>query len=154
MSMFKLPLRGYLPIQGRERSEYDLFKDIEDMFNRNVAGNLEFPVSKVPMSLNIQESKEGYHVEAELPGVKKEDIDVSMKGDYLIIKGDKKSFNEERKDQYHRIERSHGNFYRAVLIPKDVDHSNISASLNDGVLKIDVMKSYASDHSEKKININ
>lgn len=124
------------------------------MFNRNVSGNYDFPIPKVPMSVNIQESKEGYHIEAELPGVKKEDVSVSMKGDYLIIKGDKRSFNEEKKDQYHRIERSHGNFYRAVQIPKDVDHGNINASLSDGVLRVDVMKSHAADNSEKKINIS
>ncbi|MGZ3809968.1 MAG: Hsp20/alpha crystallin family protein, partial [Bacteriovorax sp.] len=143
MSIFKSPIRSHLPMLGKERGEYDLFKEFEDLFNRNLPVNYDLP--KVPMSLNIQESKEGYHIEAELPGVKREEINVSMKGDYLVIKGEKKSFNEEKKDQYHRIERSHGSFYRAVQMPKDVDHENINAELKDGVLKIDVMKSSAPD---------
>lgn len=154
MSIFKSPIRSHLPMLGKERAEYDLFKEFEDLFNRNLPMNNELLIPKVPMNLNIQESKEGYHIEAELPGVKKEEINISMKGDYLVIKGEKNSFNEEKKDQYHRIERSHGSFYRAVQMPKDVNHENINAELKDGVLKIDVMKSMAQDKGEKRININ
>ncbi len=154
MSIFKSPIRSHLPMLGKDRAEYDLFKEFEDLFNRNLPINSELSLPKAPMYLNILESKEGYHIEAELPGVKKEEVDISMKGDYLVIKGEKKSFNEEKKDQYHRIERSHGSFYRAVQMPKDVDHENINAELRDGVLKIDVMKSHAPDRGEKRININ
>jgi HSP20 family protein len=154
MNIFKSPVRNHLPMIGKEKNEYDMFKEFEELFNRNLPINYELSVPKVPMNLNIQESKEGYHIEAELPGVSRNEIDISLKGDYLVIKGEKKSFNEEKKDQYHRIERSHGSFYRAVQMPKDVDHSNINASLQDGILKVDIMKSKISDHSEKKININ
>lgn len=153
MNIFRSPIKNYMPVISRERSDYDLFKEFEDAFNRNLHNNYEASLPKVPMNLNIAESKEGYHIEAELPGVKKEEIDISMKGDYLIIKGDKRSFNEENKENYHRVERSHGSFYRSVQMPKDVDHERIIASLNDGVLKIDVMKSSAPDRSEKKISI-
>lgn len=154
MNIFKSPLRSHMPLALRERSDYDLFKEFEDMFNRNLPNNYEVSLPKVPMNLNIQESREGYHIEAELPGVKKDEIDISMKGDYLVIKGEKRSFNEENKDQYHRVERSHGSFYRSVMLPKDVDHENIKANLSEGVLKIDVMKSKAPDKGERKISIN
>ena len=154
MSIFRSPIRSHLPMMGREKENYDLFKEFEDLFNRNLPVNYELSLPKVPMSLNIQESKEGYHIEAELPGVKKDEIDISMKGEYLVIRGEKKSFNEEKKDQYHRIERSHGSFYRAIQIPKDVDHEKINANLSDGVLKIDIMKSNHQDKGEKKISIN
>ena len=154
MSIFRSPLRSHLPMLGREKESYDLFKEFEDLFNRNLPINYDLSLPKVPMTLNIQESKEGYHIEAELPGVKKDEIDISINGDYLVIKGEKKSYNEEKKDQYHRIERSHGSFYRAVQLPKDVDQEKINASLQDGVLMVDVMKSKAKEVGEKKISIN
>jgi len=154
MSIFKSPIRSHLPMLGREGNDYDLFKEFEDLFNRNLPVNFELSQPKVPMSVNIQESKEGYHIEAELPGVKKEEVDISLKGDYLIIKGEKNSFNEDKKDKYHRVERTHGSFYRAVQMPKDVDHENINASLQDGVLRVDVMKTSMPDRTEKKIAIH
>lgn len=155
MNIFRAPFRNSLPVLNRDRNEYDLFKEFEDMFNRNlVANNLEMSLPKVPMHLNIQESKEGYHIEAELPGVKKEEVEISMKDDVLIIKGEKRSFNEERKDQYHRVERSHGSFYRSIQMPKDVDREKINAELKDGILKVDIMKSSIKESGDRKININ
>jgi HSP20 family protein len=155
MSIFKSPMRNYLPLINRERSDMDFYKEIEDWFNRsNSLMGIDSEFKKISMSLNIQESKEGYHLEAELPGVSKDDVHISMKDDCLIIKGEKKSFNDENKDQYHRIERSHGSFYRAIQMPKDADREKINAQLKDGVLKIDVMKSSGQLQGEKKINIS
>lgn len=95
--------------------------------------------------LNIHEAKDSYHIEAELPGVKKEDIDIILKDEYLVIKGEKKSIKEEAKNQYRRIERSHGAFYREIAIPKDADKDKITADLKDGILKLDIMKKKNTD---------
>lgn len=134
-------------------SEMDIFKGFDDFFNRKLSDFYEGTSSFSPM-VNIDETKEAYHVEAELPGVKKEDVDVSMKDDYLVIKGEKNSFNEDKKDQYHRVERSHGSFYRTIALPKDIDKEHISAELKDGLLSIEIKKALNAQKNEKKISIH
>lgn len=140
-----------VPVKHRF-SDTDLFKGFDDFFNRRLSDFYEGGSAFSPM-VNIDESKEAYHVEAELPGVKKEDIDVSIKDDYLVIKGEKKSFNEEKRDQYHRVERTHGSFYRTIALPGDIDKDQISAELKDGLLSIDIKKSANAQSSSKKISI-
>lgn len=158
MGLFKV--NGHEPIKNpaSSLSRYDVWKNFDDMMNsmwpfdaRLESGNNE--LKAIAPRLNIQESKEGYHIEAELPGVARDQIDISVKDDMLIIKGEKKSFNEEKKDQYHRVERSHGSFYRAIGMPKDIDKERISAELVDGVLRIDVAKASLAENAERKISI-
>lgn len=132
--------------------EYDVFKQFNDFFNRG-ADFFDSGVSFSPV-VNIEETKDGYHVEAEIPGVQKEDVEVSVKDDYLVIKGEKKSFDEEKRDQYHRVERSHGSFYRTIELPSDIDKENINAELKDGVLNIDIKKSDKKEESAKSIPIH
>jgi HSP20 family protein len=120
--------------------------DWSDLLNSRFSNN--FP------RMNIQESKDSYHIEAELPGVKKEEVEIKLKDDYLVISGEKKSIKEEVKNQYRRIERSNGSFYRAVSIPKDIDKDKITAELKDGILNIDIGKTKAIHETmEKKILI-
>lgn len=140
-----------VPVKHRF-SDTDIFKSFDDFFSRRFS-DFEGGAAFSPM-VNIDETKDAYHVEAELPGVKKEDIDVSIKDDYLVIKGEKKSFNEEKKDQYHRVERSHGSFYRTIALPGDIDQENISAELKDGLLSIEIKKSDKVEKNEKKISIH
>lgn len=150
MSLLKssnsLPVKSY-------KSDFDVFKNINDFFNRNGSDFYDGSGTFSPL-VNIQESKDGYHVEAEIPGVDKKDVEVNIKDDYLVIKGEKKSFNEEKKGQYHRIERSHGSFYRTIALPSDIDKEKINAELKDGILKIDIVKSHTKAEAEKKIAIH
>lgn len=134
-------------------NDNEIFKSFDDFFNRKFSDFYEGASSFSP-TVNIDESKEGYHVEAELPGVKKEDVEVRIKDDYLVIKGEKRSFDEEKRDQYHRVERSHGSFYRTIALPSDIDAEQISAELKDGLLKIDIKKSRNAMVNEKKISIH
>lgn len=142
-----------IPVKHRF-SDYDFFKSFDDFFNRRVGDYFYEGATTFSPLVNIVESKDAYFVEAELPGVKKEDIDVSMKEDYLVIKGEKKSFNEEKKEQYRRVERSHGSFYRTIALPSDIDKEQIDAQLKDGVLMISLKKSANLEQNEKKISIH
>jgi HSP20 family protein len=80
----------------------------------------------------------------ELPGVDEKDIDVSLVGDQLTIKGEKKSEHEDKKDEagrvYHRVERSYGAFQRTMTVPYRIDPDQVSAEFKDGVLKIHLPK--------------
>lgn len=150
MGLFRSTTRGNLPAT---RSNYDdFFKQFDEMVGWPAA-RWETEARAIAPLVNIQETKEGYHVEAELPGVNKDDVHVNIKDEYLVIKGDKRSYNEETKDQYHRIERSHGTFYRAIALPGDIDREKISAELKDGVLKVDIAKATQPGQAERRIAI-
>lgn len=141
-----------LPSKSHRFSDTDIFKSFDDFFNQRSDFYDSALTSFSPM-VNIDETDDAYHVEAELPGVKKEDVDISLKDDYLVIKGEKKSFHEEKKNKYHRVERSHGSFYRTIALPGDIDQDKISAELKDGLLEIEIKKVANADNKEKKISV-
>ena len=106
---------------------------------------------KLSPPLSLSEADKGYLVEAELPGVSKKDIHIDLNDGVLTIKGEKKSFNEEKKDQYYRMERSYGSFQRSVRLPSDVDSEKVTANLEDGVLKVEVLKSPEAAKKKREI---
>lgn len=90
--------------------------------------------------VDIHETRDSYLLMAEVPGVKQEDIQVSIEGDTLTLKGERKRETEVREDQYHRIERSYGRFERSILLPSGVDADGVKATYRDGVLEIQLPK--------------
>lgn len=147
----KVPVKKEGGTMKSDTSAYDLLSNIDELMSRRWPDLFDAGLASYAPRMNIQESADSYHIEAELPGVKKEDVQVVLKDDYLVISGEKRSIKEDEKDQYRRIERSHGSFYRTVSIPRDVDREKITAELADGVLKVDIMKSKEAPHSVKKI---
>lgn len=143
-----------VPVKGRRFADYDLLKSFDDLWNSRGEDFYDSSLSSFAPVVNIEETANAYFVEAELPGVKKEDVEVNIKDDYLIIKGEKKSFDEEKKDQYHRLERSHGSFYRTIALPSDIDKEKVNAELKDGILQVEIKKSDAPVVTEKKIPIH
>lgn len=102
---------------------------------------------------DFYETENSYHLSMELPGISKGDIDVSVSGDMLKIKGEKKYEKEsEDKRKYYCLERSYGSFYRSVNLPSDADRDNIKVSFTNGILEVAVQKSTQS--SVKKIDIS
>ncbi|MGB7054639.1 MAG: Hsp20/alpha crystallin family protein [bacterium] len=91
-------------------------------------------------SIDIEESNGNLMVKAEIPGMKKENIKVSVKEDMLTISGERKQENETRDKTYHRIERSYGQFRRMIRLPAEVDADKVKASYKDGVLSVTLPK--------------
>jgi len=102
-------------------------------------------------SVNTRESDTGYHIEADLPGVAKEDVHVDINGDTLIISGERKTKNEIKEDDYYRMESFYGKFQRSFTLPENADKDNIKAKVENGVLEIDVPKTQPKE--SKKIAI-
>lgn len=75
-------------------------------------------------------------LKAELPGMKKEDIDLRLENNMLTIRGERKRVNEVKDEQYHRIERAYGTFSRSFSLPTTVDPNRIHAEYKDGVLTV------------------
>jgi HSP20 family protein len=90
--------------------------------------------------VDIQENKEGYVLKADLPGIKQEDIKITLTDNQLVIRGEKRREVEEGDTTYHRVERVHGTFERAFTLTKAVRSDKIEALYRDGVLEIHVPK--------------
>lgn len=91
-------------------------------------------------SLDVYEDKDHVVVKAEIPGMKKEDIEVNILGDLLTIKGEKKKEEEVKEQDYYRRERSYGSFARNVSLPCEVKGDEVKASFKDGVLEVRMPK--------------
>lgn len=91
-------------------------------------------------SVDLSETDAGITVSAELPGMEEGDIDVSLSGDVLTIKGEKKEEQKEEREDFYRVERSYGSFTRAIPLPAEVDPSKVEATFKNGVLKVSMTK--------------
>lgn len=91
-------------------------------------------------SIDVYDSDNDILVNVDMPGMKKEEIDVSIHGDLLTIKGEKKRENEVRKEDYCRSERFYGSFNRTIQLPSEVEQDKVSATYKDGVLELKLPK--------------
>ncbi len=92
-------------------------------------------------------------VKAELPGLKKEDVQVQIEDEDLIIRGESKAESDVKEDDYYRSERSFGTFYRRMPLPAGVTAEQIQATLNDGVLEVRIPKPAEAKAEAKKIPV-
>jgi len=114
------------------RSFEKLFEDFG--FTPNVEESKWLP------AIDVTESEAGVRVRAEVPGMDAKDLDISVHGDRLTIRGEKQDEKEEKGEQWHRVERYHGTFVRNVVLPSPVDMEKIDAAVKNGVLTIDFHK--------------
>lgn len=91
-------------------------------------------------TVDVVERNGNIEVKAELPGMKKEDIKVTVKDNVLSLTGERKLEKEEKDKTYHRIERFYGKFCRSIQLPSDVEADKVKASYKDGVLHITLPK--------------
>ena len=131
-----------MPWRKREGKDLVGFKnELDNLFNRFF--DLDFPISReffkegewVPR-VDVSEGKKEITVKAEIPGCNAKDIDVSLEGQILTIKGEKKQEKEEKEKNYYRMERSYGAFQRILSLPEDADQDSIKATFKNGVLNI------------------
>jgi HSP20 family protein len=91
-------------------------------------------------SINTREGEFAYHVEVDLPGIKKEDINISVEDNKLVISGERKIKEEIKEENYYKVESSFGSFSRSFSLPEEADIENIHAESQDGVLEVVVPK--------------
>ncbi|UPK42564.1 Hsp20/alpha crystallin family protein [Paenibacillus pabuli] len=143
-------------IPFRKRNE-DLFGHMLKSFNDMVESPFlsPFGTGLQPFRTDIREEENKYLVEAELPGIAKEDIDIQVEGNELIIRA-KRNEMTEQKDDTNRIirqERRSGEFIRRFYV-EHIDKENIKARLENGLLKLDIPKLPGQDHGRKSIQID
>jgi HSP20 family protein len=95
-------------------------------------------------ALDVKENAESYIVSLEVPGIAQDDLNISLENNVLTVRGQKQQKREENEgaagESVHRVERSYGSFARSVTLPRSVESGKVSASLNDGVLRIELPK--------------
>jgi len=139
---------------GKEDTLFPTFDDFSDIFEGF------FPsrwwgrwTPRGELSLDVRESDDDIVVTSEVPGVDPKDIDISVHGDVLSIRGEKKEEKEEKKRDYRRAERWYGSFARSITLPASVDASNIKARYKDGVLTITLPKKEEEKKKSIKIEV-
>lgn len=98
------------------------------------------PARRFAPATDLIESDTHYVLRADLPGMSEQDVNVELDGRILTVSGERKSEHEDRKQGYHRVERSYGSFRRSVRLPEGVEADAITATFDKGVLEISVAK--------------
>ena len=123
------------------------------MMNHPMWAGSAFPkMADITPSVDIFEEDDTIVVKADIPGISKKDLNVSIDENILTLSGEKKQEEKVNKKNYHRVERSYGSFSRSFQLPGNIDRDKVKASFEDGVLKIRIPKT--GENTRKEININ
>jgi HSP20 family protein len=104
-------------------------------------------------AVDVAEDDKAYHITAELPGMSEKDIDVTLSGDTLTIKGEKHDQKEEKAKNYYLSERRYGSFHRTFTLPEGIDRDKIDAGFSAGVLSLTLPKTAEAVKQQKKIEV-
>lgn len=143
-----VPFAGFTPFSLMRRFTDDMERMFDDFSNFRLSPFFErsfaFPsLTEVQMpvwspQIEVTENNGQFTVRADLPGLKKEDIDVEVRDDALVISGQRKEESKEEREGFYRSERSYGSFYRSIPLPEGADKDKATATFQDGVLQVSV----------------
>jgi len=103
--------------------------------------------------VDIYEDQHGIQLKLEVPGINENDLDIKVENNVLTVSGERKFENEQKEENFHRIERRYGSFARSFTLPNTVDTDNIQADYNNGVLNIHLSKREEAKPKQIKVNI-
>ena len=110
-------------------------------------------MEKFSMPVEMTDKGKDYEVKAELPGVKKEDLDIDIDKNYIVINAKKEEEKIDNEKAYKKSEFKYGEFSRTVYFPEEIDVEKTEAKLEHGVLKIHAPKKYAEKEAKKKLTV-
>jgi HSP20 family protein len=137
------PFREVVALQNRVNS---LFRGLND-------GEEAVPAASFVPAVDIYEDTKKVVLKLEVPGVQEKDLDIRVENHTLTVKGERKFEAEEKEQNFHRIERRYGSFFRAFTLPSTVDTENVHANYNAGVLKLELDKKPEAQPRQIKINV-
>lgn len=123
------------------------------MFDWEPATRSEAAFSFSAPSVDVAEDDKAFKITAELPGLEAKDVEISISGDMLVLKGEKKQEREQKDKNYYMSERAYGSFQRAFALPDGVDRGKIAADLAKGVLTITLPKTAQAQKAAQKIEV-
>jgi HSP20 family protein len=136
------PFREVATLQNRVNS---LFRDFNE-------GESALTTASFIPAVDIYEDDKKVVLKLEVPGIEEKDLDVSVENRTLTVKGERKFEKEEKEENFHRVERRYGSFFRAFTLPSTVDAENVAASYNAGVLKLELTKKPEAQPKQIKVN--
>ncbi|MEW5844474.1 MAG: Hsp20/alpha crystallin family protein [Bacteroidota bacterium] len=145
MTLIKFePLREIESLHDRIQKYFDDFSGFGLNFNFN---------DNFSPRIDVSEDKDHINVIAEIPGVKKENIKITLQDNILTIEGEKKKSSEQKEKNFYRNERMYGSFKRCFTLPAEVDSEKVEAKFEDGMLNIQLKKIEPKTKSEKIIEL-
>jgi HSP20 family protein len=138
------PFREVVSLQNRMNS---LFRDLNE-------GEGPMTTASFVPAVDVYEDEKKVVLKLEVPGIEEKDLDVSVENNTLTVKGERKFEKEEKEENFHRIERRYGSFYRAFTLPTTVDTESVAASYNAGVLKLELKKKPEAQPKQIKVNVS
>jgi len=141
-------------------TRWDPFREVASLQNRVNALFRDFGEGESAMTtasfipaVDIYEDEQKVVLKLEVPGIEEKDLDVSVENHTLTVKGERKLESEEKEENFHRIERRYGSFFRAFTLPTTVDTENIAASYTSGILKLELKKKPEAQPKQIKVNV-
>lgn len=125
-----------------------------ELYNRRTEDDLLARGAWVPSVDIFENDQHELVIKAELPDVKREDIDLRIENNMLTLRGEKKMDNEVKDEQYHRIERVYGTFSRSFALPPTVDSAHVSADYKNGVLEIRLPRREEAKPKQIQVQVN
>jgi HSP20 family protein len=145
---FRSPLESVAVLQNRLNSIFsDFFSPTGELQSESLsAGNFIPPV-------DIYEDEHRLKLRLEVPGIPQENLAISLENQTLTIKGERKFFQDEKEENFHRIERRYGSFVRSFTLPATVETDSAQASYENGVLTVTLQKEEAAKPKQVKIEV-
>lgn len=139
------PFRDLLSLQERMNRLFD---------NRLPRGGGEEPLTGAFLPpVDIYETEHAIVLEADVPGLNLEDLDIRVENNTLTVRGERKISSEVKEENYHRVERAYGSFARSFTLPNQVDPQQISATYENGVLRLSMAKREEAKPKQIKVEV-
>ena len=136
------PFREVVALQNRVNS---LFREMNE-------GDSPLTTASFVPAVDVYEDAKKVVLKLEVPGMEEKDLDIRVENLTLTVKGERRFEKDEKEENFHRIERRYGTFYRAFTLPSTVDTENVQASYNAGVLKLELNKKPEAQPKQIKVN--
>jgi HSP20 family protein len=140
------PFREFVTIQDRMNR---LFRDSYSPEGRDEA----LTTTAFAPPVDVYEDEHNVTLKIEVPGIDEKDIDVRIENNTLTVHGERKFEKEEKEENYRRVERQYGSFTRTFTLPNTVNHDNVQADYDKGVLKIKLAKKAEAKAKQIKVNV-
>ncbi|MBI3651447.1 MAG: Hsp20/alpha crystallin family protein [Acidobacteria bacterium] len=131
---------------------FDLQRSLSNLFEGSKVSGEGTALNTWTPAVDIYEDNEAFLLKLELPEMNRDDIKVNLNENVLSISGERRFENEDKRDSYHRVERSYGQFYRSFTLPPNVNAEAINAEYQDGILRLTLPKK--EEAKPKQISVN
>ena len=147
--------------RGLRRLSGDPFRELLNLqrgINELFEGSFDAPREEMALrawtpAVDVYEDENAFLIKIDLPEITRDDVKVSLNENTLSISGERRVENEQKKENYHRVERRYGQFYRSFTLPPNVDTGAIDAKFKDGVLRLTLPKKEETKPKQIEVNV-